>query len=1017
MHRKIFYSFLLFVLLATCIQASGRIRGTVVDLQTGDPLIGANVIVVGTNTGAATDANGEFILLNLEAGEYNVRATFIGYQEVTLQNVRVNDDLTTYIEFELPSQDIEVGTVEILAEKPLIQKDATNAVRITNSEDIEALPVRGVNNLYTLTAGVTESNDDLHIRGGRADEVGYYLEGVSVKNPITGANAVNISQDALEEIQIQSGGYTAEFGDANSGIIRQQLKTGGNQFNASFEYITDNISFQPKSEAFNGEKRLGAHWYGYNEMSGVISGPVLSDNVKFFGNVNYVFERDAGRFIGDSGYEALPGVNIGRVYDPFSTDTVNLVYPAGPRPNNRDEVYTFTGTLNFDFNPFLIRLSANHSIRSSDAGPFGITDFLNTRVGQRDETNGMYSLKLTHVVNPNFYYELNGGLFLRDVKIYDKYLQDAYPDDPWVYGDSLKNAEVGWEWERTPKDYDEGDYGRYNMPDPYSIFIWDFQRDGVIDNTSRYQKTDYTGINLSANFSWMIGKTHSIKFGGEYKQYTLRRWDITGLLPESMTQQLATKLSEELGIPRADLDLDAIDEATKNEAKEELMVSYGADNYGYDLLGNEIDDHPLYAPHKPVFAGAYVQDRIEYEDLILNVGLRFDYFDIDNKQFVDPTDPSQTINQNTKVIDPDGLEDVPSFSAVSPRLGLSFPVTDRTVFHAQYGKFVQQPRLDDVYTGYHRIAYMLTTGYWFGEQFTGPNIRPTRTTQYELGFSQQLTDFLSVDITGYYKDIKDQVIFMNQPTEVQSGFASYFIKTNGDFATTKGIELTMNMRRYERLLINGNVAFQDAQGTGSHPGSNVGIFGAPLSNVYFIPKYTAPLDFNRDFTANLNLDYRFGPDDGPSVLHNFGVSVLMQYETGKPYTLGTGDPTQIGITVPNDGDARGRRPLEPLNSSQMSSSFNVDLRIDKTFNLIDRLNLNVYVFVLNLFDNRNVENVFVKTGSPDDDGYTTDPTIIAQQTELYGDQFIDIYRAINVENDSRIYGQSRQIRLGIRLEY
>ena len=228
----------------------GRIKGKVTDLQTGEALIGANIVVVGTSAGANTDASGEFLIQNLDPGTYTLKASYVGYQTITISNVRVNADLTQYQDFQLPSQDIRVGQVDIIVARPIIQKDNTNAVRITTSEDISALPVRGVPNIIALTAGVVLQNNVIYIRGGRNDEVGYYLEGISVTNPMAGGNAVRVSQDALEEIQIQAGGYTAEFGGANAGIIRQQLKTGTSNVKASFEYITDNVTFKSKKDVF-----------------------------------------------------------------------------------------------------------------------------------------------------------------------------------------------------------------------------------------------------------------------------------------------------------------------------------------------------------------------------------------------------------------------------------------------------------------------------------------------------------------------------------------------------------------------------------------------------------------------------------------------------------------------------------------------------------------------------------------------------------------------------------------------
>jgi outer membrane receptor protein involved in Fe transport len=993
MHRRIFYFLLLLALCPVLLSAStkGRVKGKVVDLQTGEALIGANVIVMGTTTGAATDASGEFLLQNLEAGVYTVRASYLGYQTVTISNVRINADLTTYLDFELPSEDIQVGTVEIVAQRPLIQKDNTNAVRITNSDDIDALPVRGVQGIIGLTAGVVLQNNTVYIRGGRSDEVGYYLEGVSVTNPIAGGNAVRVSQDAIEEIQVQSGGYTAEFGGANAGIIRQQLRSGGTQFKASFEYITDNVTFQSKDKAFTGEKRLGAYWWGYNEMSAVVSGPLFDNRFKFFGNFNYVYNRDGS-------YQPYPGVNIGLIGDATSQDTINFVYPAGPRHGVQAQSYTYIGTLNMDFKPILLRVSGTYTAGNQDNGGGGVANFLQTRRGTNENSNGAFSLKLTHVLSPTMYYELSAGYYLQRSETFLPGLGANY----WAYGDSVANADIGWTIPRSAQDIANGKVGRYLTPNTINVMGFTFGRDGAQPTTYGILKRD--NISVNGALSFLIGKSHSFKVGGEYQQYVLRNWGVgsqLGLAAALNTWQVAN--------PNA---TDAALEAFKRQ----LLVTRGVNNYGYDVFGNEYDGDGFDAPHKPVFASAYIQDRIEYEDLIINAGLRYDYIDIDNKMFVDPSKPDLGINSTSGELIEAGWTDVPTFSSISPRLGFSFPVTDKTVFHAQFGKFVQQPQLSTAYTGYLNLGFQIKGGF-FIPQPAGANIRPTRTTQYELGFTQELTDFMSFDITGYYRDIKDQVVYTNVDVDRTSAFQNYNTLVNGDFATTKGIELSLNMRRYQRVSVNAMIAFQDARGTGSNQFSNTGIVGAPLDGVtIFRPQYISLLTFNQALRGNLNVDYRFGPNDGPAILNNFGVSLLATFNDGHPYTRGTGAQNA-------ETDARFRQALEPLNSSTTPGEFQVDLRIDKTFNLFDKLSLNVYLFVINLFDSKNIQNVFLKTGSADDDGVLSNPELSAQLAATYGDQYLEMYKTRNIDYQGgyggagNLFGPVRQIRLGFRLEY
>ncbi|MGD8778229.1 MAG: TonB-dependent receptor [Ignavibacteria bacterium] len=985
MLRKIFY-FLLFVALVPTLMAAtkGRIKGTVVDLQTGEPLIGANVIVVGSSIGAATDANGDFVLLNLEAGVYDVRASYLGYQTITLTDVRVNADLTTYVTFELPDEEVTVGTVEIVAGRPLIKKDATNATRITTSEDIEALPVRGVNNIIALTAGVVFQDNVIFVRGGRPDEVGYYLEGLKINNAFTGQRGVTLNQDVLEEIQVQSGGYTAEFGGANAGLVRQQLKSGGPSFKASVEYITDNIGFKSSDDFFDGEKTLGAYTWGYEELSASIGGPLFSDNIKYFVNFNNTFQRDGNP-------QPWPGIDLG-VVEGQTGDQLDLTVTAGPRKKNMRNTYTLTNTLSFDFKPFLLRITGIYTDTRRDGTALSVFNAFNPRGSNRDETDANFTAKLTHVISPSVYYEVGAGYFMQDSERYDPWLKEDY----WSYGDSVANANAGWIWTRSENDQT----GRYYAPQDLDILGFGFSQPGDID--ANYAKFDRKRISFFGSLSLLVGKIHSIKIGGEFEQNTLRGWS-TSTLQTNYAQLLSSGTSKE----------------------SILTVSSGVNNYGYDIYGNEYDGDGFYASREPVFASAYIQDRIELEDLILNLGLRYDYIDIDNLELTDPTRPEVGVAPNTLKLIEEGWQEVPSFNSVSPRIGLSFPVTDKTVFHAQYGKFVQQTRLQDAIDGYHRLAWEWNGGFHISQP-SGNNIRPTRTTQYELGFTQQLTDYMSFDITGYYKDIKGNVVYILQETVPGSPFNDYATLTNGDFSTIKGVEISVNMRRHQRIAFNGSISFQDAQGTGSNPYANAGIVGAPIEGNIFVPQYVAPLTFNKAVTGNFSVDYRFGPDDGPLPLHDFGVSVLGKFDSGHPYTLGEGQDLQA------ETDARFRRALEPLNSSSTPSTFQLDLRIDKSFNILDDLSANIYLQVINLLDAENIQNVFLRTGSADDDGYISDPQILEGLVEQYGDIYIDVYNAIQIDyqeglgvfNDGTafnttgfLYGPPRQIRLGFRLEY
>lgn len=998
MIQKLTFLIFLFLVPIALFGQTGKIKGKVTEQGTDEPLIGANVIIIGTSLGAATDVNGEFTITNIEAGVYEVKASFVGFQSKSISNLRVNAGLTLEVDFDLVGEGFTVEEISVVAERPLVNKFATNANRISTSEDIEALPVRGVDNILALTAGVTVQDEAVYIRGGRLDEVGYYLEGASITDPVLGGRSVSIVQDAIEEIQVQSGGYTAEYGGANSGIIYTQIKSGTPDWRASFEYITDNFTFKGKGDRFDGEDRLGTKWYGYSDMIGTVSGPIYENKIKFFGLFNY-------SYMNDKNPQPYPGMNLGLIGDPVTGDTVDFTYPTSPYKYSLETI-TGTATLTFDFNPFIFRAVGTYT-QEEDFDPFSstrnagnIANILNVdRIQKQERKNGAFSLKGTHIINPTTFYEISGGYSFYFDEQFDPYLKD----NVYLYGDSVANANAGfdvWQSESSP---------------PALVNVLGFTFNPWGDITSGYSKFKREKINLTGALSMELGKEHSIKVGGELQLFTLRQFVITNEDARAISGLILTDSRLPSGDPN-------------KVGREQLIQAKGVNNYGYDLDLNEIGTGGPSGAKKPLFFSAYIQDKIEYNDLIINAGLRFDYIDIDNQEMIDPFRPEKSIDFNSGEYIESGWDDVPTFAAISPRLGFSFAVTDQTVFHAQYGKFVQQTRLRDAYQGYYATAENLRGGFNIPAP-VGFNIRPTRTTQYEVGFTQQIGDFASIDITGYYKDVQDQVVFDKQFTDTRSPYGAYSILRNGDFATTKGLELSFNMRRVERFLANATITFNDAQGTGSDPNSNNGIVNAPLDGVtIFEPAYVSPLLYNNSVRGNLSVDYRFGVNDGPSWLEQFGVSGLITFNSGHPFTQGKG-------TGDLENDARDRQPVEALNTSTTPSIFQVDLRIDKTFNIYDQLTANVYIQVINLFDTRNIQNVFLRTGVTEDDGWLNDPAQGLPEAESKGQNYIDLYRAINLDyyeqwQDANqtgdlgrnltipvFFGPPRQIRVGIRLEY
>ena len=253
---------------------TGKITGKVIDNADNSPLPGANVRVEGTTLGAAADQGGEFIILNVPPGSYTLKASFIGYSESVIHEVRVSIDVTTRIDFTLSESVLELGqTVEVVARRELIQKDLTATTAIVDDKSIQNLPVTEVNEIITLQAGVVE-RDGLHIRGGRAGEVAYWIDGVPVTDSYDGSTIVDVNKNLVQELQVISGAFNAEYGQALSGIVNIATKEGSDRFGGSIStYLGDYVSTHDKFS-------WGAYPTTYNTQA-VSSVPLFLDIKNF----------------------------------------------------------------------------------------------------------------------------------------------------------------------------------------------------------------------------------------------------------------------------------------------------------------------------------------------------------------------------------------------------------------------------------------------------------------------------------------------------------------------------------------------------------------------------------------------------------------------------------------------------------------------------------------------------------------------------------------------------------------
>lgn len=249
---------------------TGKLVGNLTDADSGEPLIGANIFLTGTTLGAASNENGNYVILNIPPGTYEVRYSFIGYETVIVEDVRIIVDQTTTIDIRMRTGSLLLDEVVVTAESPLIQRDLTSTISVIRREDIESLPVARFTDLLALQAGVVGSGSRLHIRGGRSNEVAFLIDGMLVKDPLLGGLATQINNDAIQEMSLLSGTFNAEYGNAMSGIVNIVTRDGLDQFHGRIEARSSEFGIERYSQ------------FGQKRFNGNLSGPLLHSNIRFF---------------------------------------------------------------------------------------------------------------------------------------------------------------------------------------------------------------------------------------------------------------------------------------------------------------------------------------------------------------------------------------------------------------------------------------------------------------------------------------------------------------------------------------------------------------------------------------------------------------------------------------------------------------------------------------------------------------------------------------------------------------
>lgn len=864
--------------------STGKISGVVRDARTREPLPGVNIIVEGTSLGAATNIEGAFVILNVPPGKQKVTASLVGYKRYEARDVDVAVDFTTTLKIDLVEGSVELDAVVVQAERtPLIRQDLTNPVASISSENIESLPVVEISEIIGLQAGVTVGDDGtLHIRGGLGNEIAYTLNGININNPYANTRSVGIATNAVQEVSVSSGTFSAEYGSALSGVVNYVTKDGGPKLSASVKYLTGDYLSNRSDLFFNIQKFRPS---AVNRIEATVGGPVVSDKLSFFGSGVYTYNQ--GWLFGERRYlptdsylsrEGFPtgdprrGSSAGPYYfGPVAHDTTDLTgLPGGDgavAPLNWSRGYKLQGNISYRITPEMkLKLETIYSFdESPDATPFAHR-FMPDGTALARSQGWVSSVEFTHSVSSRMFYTLKGS-YLSDLgtsRAFDSPYDPRYL--PSFYLRTIPNTSylVGG-----------------NDPDRF------WRKSEIVAG-----KFDLVAQVLA---------NHEVKFGLEARLHNLR--------VESYTLQF-----KDPNDPNA-------------EPSFSNMLING--NIFKPYIPSVEGGYTSYN-RKPVQLAGYLQDKIElFTSIILNMGLRYEYFN--PRAQYNPEISNELLLQQSIFVDQNLLRASPKHM-VSPRFSVSYPITDQGSIRFSYGHFYQIGSLASLYGNPNFRAPLGTT-----PTFGNPDVNPQKSIQYELGLQQGFTENLKVEITGYYKDVRDYIF--NEQVITARGDKSYYLLTNLAYANTRGISISLLKRRAsaeDLLNMTLDYTFQVAEGNRTLPTDEI-FFNEQAGKVS--ETYLVPFSFDRSHTITSAISLG-KPDD-------WMISAIGYFRTGTPYTPSF-PSNVVPITFVQSSD---RQPVQ----------WNVDLKIEKFFKL-GSMEYSIFVFVDNLFDTQNELAVYANSG-------------------------------------------------------
>ena len=879
---------LIFILIISTIsfsQQTGNLAGTVTDASTGEPLPGVNVMIKGTYYGAATDIKGAFKINDISAGKYNVDVSLIGYKTYQFTGIEISANKTMQLDVKLEETVLTLNQdVVVVGDKPLMDPEETQSKKTISKEDIDNLIVENVANIVTQQTGVVTADNEVNIRGGRSYENAFLLDGVSVQDPIAGTGfGLQLSAAAIEEVEVITGGFNAEYGQATSGVVNVKTREGSERYSGSVLYKLDDFGIEGIGTTFNADV-LEANFSGPEPITSFILpalGLQIPGHLTFFGSF-------------------YMGISDG-ITQSYYQPTANQLYSStfygsrfAPRAENSwfwllKFTYSYAPTLkfNFSFNQSVNINQNSQSLQSNleyvEPSPGYQYTFQNILDNANTFThnNIFNTFGLTQTLNPKTYYDLKFSYFYTTLR------GDA--NGLW-YSDYLQPLDI------------------VNFP----IGYYNLGRDTV-------------GVIPGDGF-WDVGNPYT--FHDHYLEEYSIRGDITSFFDEM------NKLKAGIALMFQEMQVVDIYQPWIGE------------------LGLNNDIYTVY----PAVGSFYAQDNINFGGMILNFGLRLDYWF--PGKYVDDAVADTNVITIPNEIRQRYYEDTYEWfnganykARLSPRLGISHPVSDHQTLFFSYGHFSKWPKPQFVYAKLNPVSAQSSF-----QKFGNPNLDPETTVAYELGLKTQFTPDDVLTITAYYKDIFDYVSTRSvRITSARLSADNFITYINTDYARSRGLEL-----EYKKRIgnwFNGMASFAYAIVTGKSSSAEEGVLVVRGDLNETIKE--GYLSWDRPFTASLSANFYVAPGSFgglEGIIDDWSFYTRIFYQSGRRYT-----PAVFTGTV----EANGRKEYEYLQDERYTAIgddwFYIDANFEKYINL-SGLKFSIFLEISNLLDAQNSTIINPVTG-------------------------------------------------------